>query len=34
VVLALAPDEGVEPHHYDRRANQAVNHKGETEFIS
>lgn len=34
VVLALAPDEGVEPHHYDRRANQTVNHKGEKEFIS
>lgn len=29
VVLALAPDEAVEPHHYDRRANHAViNHKG------
>lgn len=28
VVLALAPDEGVEPHHYDRRANHAVSHKG------
>jgi hypothetical protein len=23
VVLALAPDEAVEPHHYDRRANHA-----------
>jgi len=27
VVLALAPDEGVEPHHYDRRPNHAANHK-------
>ena len=24
VVLALAPDEAVEPHHYDHRANHAV----------
>jgi hypothetical protein len=24
VVLALAPDEGIEPHHYDRRANHTA----------
>jgi hypothetical protein len=28
VVLALAPDEGVETHHYDRGPNHAANHKG------